>query len=169
MQEHARLNQAIPEKAIKVIVYQALVAVAYAHQNGYMHRDIKPENFLINRISPPSSAPGSVVDLENIRLKLADFGLAKNTRLHTGNHTEYVSTRWYRAPELVLRTKNYSESVDVFALGCIMAELYLGRPLFPGTSEADQLSRIISVLGTPSTEDWPEFQRLVSQRGIQVM
>jgi serine/threonine protein kinase len=84
---------------------------------------------------------------------LADFGLAKefkNRGKSGGNHTDYVSTRWYRAPELVLRSSNYNENVDIFALGCIMAEMYLGRPLFPGTSENDQLTRIVSVLGTPS-------------------
>lgn len=74
---------------------------------------------------------------ENSIVKLADFGLAKETKKSRGNHTEYVSTRWYRAPEVVLRSKDYSESVDVFALGCIMAELYLGRPIFPGISESD--------------------------------
>jgi serine/threonine protein kinase len=84
-------------------------------------------------------------------LKLADFGLAKDMRKQSrGNHTEYVSTRWYRAPELILRSQTYTESVDVFALGCIMAELYLGRPIFPGISESDQLTRIVTVLGTPS-------------------
>lgn len=70
-------------------------------------------------------------------VKLADFGLAKDFRNNSGNYTEYVATRWYRAPELVLRSKNYDQSVDVFALGCIMAELILGRPLFPGFSETD--------------------------------
>ena len=95
------------------------------HQSGYMHRDIKPENFLIN--------PGA-----EMSIKLADFGLCKDFRRNRGgNHTEYVATRWYRAPELVLRSNHYDQSVDIFALGCIMAELFLGRPIFPGTSETD--------------------------------
>ena len=102
-------------------MYQAIAAVAYMHQNGYMHRDLKPENFLINP--------------ENMQLKLADFGLAKEIKKNQGNHTEYVSTRWYRAPELVMRSQNYNQSVDIFALGCIMAEMYVNRPLYPGTSE----------------------------------
>lgn len=89
-------------------------------------------------------------------LKLADFGLAKDYKTNRGNHTEYVSTRWYRAPELVLRIQNYSEKVDIFALGCIMAELILGRPIFPGTTENDQLTRIVTVLGTPNRSEWPE-------------
>jgi len=95
-------------------------------------------------------------------LKLADLGLAKDFKKNRGNQTEYVSTRWYRAPELVLRSKNYDQSVDVFAVGCIMAELYLGRPLFPGSSEADQLTRIVTVLGTPSGSEWPEGHRLAT-------
>ena len=129
-----------------------------------MHRDIKPENFLI---SPKTSADGpgdfklgpseNTMSSENVGLKLADFGLAKEMKRHNiGNHTEYVSTRWYRAPELVLRSSSYNEQVDIFALGAIMGELYLGRPLFPGTSETDQLTRIVTVLGTPQPSDWPE-------------
>ena len=89
-------------------------------------------------------------------LKLADFGLAKEYKTNRGNHTQYVSTRWYRAPELVLRIQNYSEKVDIFALGCIMAELFLGRPIFPGTTESDQLTRIVTVLGAPTRSEWPE-------------
>ena len=93
-----------------------------------MHRDIKPENFLIN------STHARDLSQDGVGLKLADFGLAKEIK-YSQNMTDYVSTRWYRAPELILRSKNYNQSVDIFALGCIMAELYLGRPIFPGTSE----------------------------------
>lgn len=89
-------------------------------------------------------------DKDKILLKLADLGLAKNIVKNPFNLTEYVSTRWYRAPELVLRSKNYGISVDIFALGCVLAEMYLNRPLFPGNSEYDQLIRIVSILGTPS-------------------
>lgn len=88
-----------------------------------MHRDIKPENFLV-------ADDGRV-------LKLADFGLAKSTRDKSASLTEYVSTRWYRAPELALNSRSYNQSVDMFALGCIMGEMYLGRPLFPGRTEQD--------------------------------
>jgi len=69
-------------------------------------------------------------------LKLGDFGLAKEMNFG-GPHTEYVSTRWYRAPELVLRSSNYTQAIDIFALGCIMAEMFLNRPIFPGTTESD--------------------------------
>ena len=124
-----------------------------------MHRDVKPENFLVSdskgagAVIGDASVPFGVTDgsYENCTLKLADFGLAKDfSKRNAGQHTEYVSTRWYRAPEIALRMTNYTEKVDVFALGCIMGEMLLGRPVFPGTSEADQLTRIVTVLGAPS-------------------
>lgn len=105
-----------------------------------MHRDIKPENFLV--MSDSSNT-------DKVQLKLADFGLARSVKDKIGPLTEYVSTRWYRAPELVLNSKAYNQSVDVFAIGCIMAEMYLGRPIFPGRTESDQLTSIVSVLGAP--------------------
>jgi serine/threonine protein kinase len=107
-------------------MFYAISGVAHMHKNNYMHRDIKPENFLVSK--------------ENGKylIKLADFGQARNYKERTAAPlTSYVSTRWYRAPELVLYSENYSEKVDVWALGCIMSELYLGRGLFPGHSEMD--------------------------------
>lgn len=119
-------------------MFQALSALSYMHSNSYMHRDIKPENFLISSKGSAGAVNefGGSLASEQTLMKLADFGLAKEMkRSNMGNLSEYVATRWYRAPELVLRSSNYNESVDIFALGCIMAELYLGRPLFPGNSE----------------------------------
>ena len=110
------------------------------HRNGFFHRDIKPENFLVS-YSDDSSM--------KFQIKLGDLGLAKECHFGADEHTEYVSTRWYRAPELIIGTSNYTQSVDVFALGCIIGELYLGRPMFPGTSQQDQLIKVVSVLGTP--------------------
>ena len=125
-----------------------------------MHRDIKPENFLIQDQTGTAD--------QKMILKLADFGLAKDlSDGNHNNHTEYVSTRWYRAPELLLRSQSYNQSVDVFALGCIMAELYLGRPIFPGNSEGDQLTKVTSVLGTPSNADWAEGIKLADQNGVK--
>ena len=133
---------------IKTIVYQIASALAYMHKHGFFHRDLKPENLLIS--------PGNVV-------KLIDFGLAREIRSRPP-FTDYVSTRWYRAPEILLRSTNYNSPVDIFALGCIMAELYLMKPLFNGTSEIDQLTKITSVLGTPSKADWPDGFILASQK-----
>lgn len=81
-------------------------------------------------------------------IKIADFGLAREVRSRPP-YTDYVSTRWYRAPEVLLRSTNYSSPIDIWAIGCIMAELYTLQPLFPGRSEIDQIFRCCSVLGTP--------------------
>ena len=81
--------------------------------------------------------------------------------------TEYVSTRWYRAPEVLLQHKSYNSPIDVWAAGCIMAELYTLRPLFPGKSEPDELFRIASVLGSPDERTWPEGLRLAKQIGFR--
>eukprot|EP00961_Rhodomonas_salina_P067958 912235-Rhodomonas_salina.2 len=95
------------------------------HKNGYFHRDMKPENVLV----------------QNDITKIADFGLAREIR-SKGPYTEYISTRWYRAPEVLLRSKSYNAPVDNFAVGCIMAELYMLRPLFPGSSESDMINKV---------------------------
>lgn len=95
---------------------------------------MKPENLLC-----------SGTDL----VKIADFGLAREIRSRPP-YTDYVSTRWYRAPEVLLRSTNYSSAIDVWAVGCIMAELYTLRPLFPGSSEVDEIFKITAVLGTPT-------------------
>lgn len=134
---------AMSEDQIRDYIKQILTGLSFLHKSGIFHRDIKPDNILIS---------GSVA-------KIADFGLAREIR-SAGPYTEYVSTRWYRAPEVLLRSKRYSWPVDIFAVGCIAAELFLNRPIFPGTNEVDQLNRLCSVLGTPN--DWSDGQRLAS-------
>lgn len=114
-------------------MYQILQGLNFMHKHGFFHRDIKPENLLCN-------GPELI--------KIADFGLAREIRSRPP-YTDYVSTRWYRAPEVLLRSTNYSSPVDIWAVGCIMAELYTLQPLFPGRSEVDQIFRICSILGTP--------------------
>jgi serine/threonine protein kinase len=109
-----------PENQIKCIMYQNLLGLAYMHKHGFFHRDMKPENMLVK---------GEAV-------KIADFGLAREIRSRPP-FTDYVSTRWYRAPEILLRSTNYNSPVDIFASGAIMAELYMLRPLFPGNNETD--------------------------------
>ena len=101
---------------------------------------MKPENLLCN-------GPELV--------KIADFGLAREIRSRPP-YTDYVSTRWYRGPEILLRSTSYTAAIDVWAMGCIAAECYTLRPLFPGTSEIDQLFKICSIMGTPTRDDWPE-------------
>lgn len=99
-------------------------------------------------------------------LKLADFGCAREIYSLGKPLTDYVSTRWYRAPEILLGSKKYSASVDIFALGCVMAELILGRPLAQGNSQADQVSKLVTVLGSPN--DWPEAYDLAEKADIQI-
>jgi len=110
-----------------------LEGLKYIHSIGVFHRDLKPENLLYS----------------DGKLKIADFGLSKDFGRGTMPHTNYVSTRWYRSPEVMFRSNKYDEQVDIFALGCIMAEMFTGEPLFPGSSEADQLIRMSKLLGNP--------------------
>eukprot|EP00760_Papus_ankaliazontas_P028038 PhM_4_TR3497/c0_g1_i1/m.60907/K08829/MAK; male germ cell-associated kinase len=147
------LQKALPEHRIRTIMFQTLSGLAYMHRQGFFHRDIKPENILC------------VPDGD--QCKIADFGLAREIRSRPP-FTDYVSTRWYRAPELLLRSTTYNSPVDLWAVGVLMAELYTLRPLFPGTSESDELFKICSVLGTPTMQLWPEGLRLASALGIRL-
>ncbi|XP_054671915.1 serine/threonine-protein kinase MAK isoform X3 [Grus americana] len=128
------------------MMYQILQGLAFIHKHGFFHRDMKPENLLC--IGPEL-------------VKIADFGLARELRSQPP-YTDYVSTRWYRAPEVLLRSSIYSSPIDMWAVGSIMAELYTLRPLFPGTSEVDEIFKICQVLGTPKKSDWPEGYHLAS-------
>jgi protein kinase len=139
-----------PESVIRNAMYQIFQGLAFMHKHGFFHRDIKPENILCK---------GEIC-------KVADFGLARETRSRPP-YTDYVSTRWYRAPEVLLRATNYSSPIDVFACGCIMAELLTLRPLFPGSSEADQIYKICSVLGSPTMRTWPEGIKLASNMNFR--
>ena len=131
-----------PENTVRNYIFQVLQGLGYMHKHGYFHRDIKPENILVT---------GDIA-------KVADFGLAKAVKARPP-HTDYVSTRWYRAPEVLLRSPNYNAPIDIWAVGCMMAELILLRPLFPGASESDELHRITAVLGTPTPETWKDGLR----------
>ena len=124
-------------KLIKSFVYQMCKAIAYMNKNNMIHRDIKPENLLID---------------DKLNLKLCDFGFARKVKLNKNNNninemTDYVATRWYRSPELLLSGGIYGPDVDFWAVGCIMGELADGNPMFPGENETDQINCIIKVLG----------------------
>ena len=147
--EYRNKGISMPEGSIREIVRQAASGLAYMHRNGFFHRDLKPENLLL-------TSGGEV--------KIADFGLAREIR-SSPPFTDYVATRWYRAPEILLKSPNYNSPVDIFALGCIMAELYLGQPLFNGSSELDQLNKICAVIGSPSRA-WAEGHRLAAALGF---
>ncbi|XP_075450393.1 cyclin-dependent kinase-like 5 isoform X3 [Ascaphus truei] len=132
----------VPPEKVKNYVYQLIKAIHWCHKNDIVHRDIKPENLLI-----------SYTDI----LKLCDFGFARNlSEGSNANYTEYVATRWYRSPELLLGAP-YGKAVDMWSVGCILGELSDGQPLFPGESEIDQLFTIQKVLGPLPSEQMKLF------------
>jgi len=123
----------------RFIFWQLLCALKYIHSSGIIHRDLKPSNLLIN---------------SDATIKLCDFGLARavDSEDMPDDLTDYVATRWYRAPEILLGSSLYDFSVDMWAAGCILAELISGRPLFPGSSTMDQLELIVALKGPPPEE-----------------
>ncbi|XP_046659580.1 serine/threonine-protein kinase MAK isoform X2 [Homalodisca vitripennis] len=144
-------DKLFPEPVIRNMLYQVLQGLAFMHRHGFFHRDMKPENVLC-------CGPELV--------KIADFGLAREIRSNPP-YTDYVSTRWYRAPEVLLHSTVYSSPIDLWAVGCIMAELYTFRPLFPGNSEIDQIFKICSVLGTPDKREWYEGHQLAANMNFK--
>ncbi|KAJ3682094.1 hypothetical protein LUZ60_014667 [Juncus effusus] len=128
-------------RLIKTYLYQILRGVSYCHSHRVLHRDLKPQNLLIDR--------------RTNALKLADFGLARAFGIPVRTFTHEVVTLWYRAPEILLGSRQYSTPVDMWSVGCIFAEMVTQRPLFPGDSEIDELFKIFRVLGTPNEETWP--------------
>ncbi|KAL8685067.1 MAG: hypothetical protein Q9224_005982 [Gallowayella concinna] len=125
---------------IKSFMYQLLHGIAFCHENRVLHRDLKPQNLLINNKG---------------QLKLADFGLARAFGIPVNTFSNEVVTLWYRAPDVLLGSRTYNTSIDIWSAGCIMAEMYTGRPLFPGTTNEDQLQKIFRLMGTPSERSWP--------------
>ncbi|KAI0513996.1 hypothetical protein KFK09_010028 [Dendrobium nobile] len=134
-----RINQHMPLIYIRLYSYQICRALAYVHDVvGVCHRDIKPQNLLVNP--------------HTHQLKLCDFGSAK--KLVQGEpNISYICSRYYRAPELIFGATEYTTAIDMWSVGCVLAELLLGQPLFPGDSAVDQLVEIVKVLGTPTTEE----------------
>ncbi|MCP9260980.1 Glycogen synthase kinase-3 beta [Dirofilaria immitis] len=132
---YSKLRQTIPIIYIKLYMFQLFRALAYIHRLGICHRDIKPQNLLI--------------DTETAILKLCDFGSAKYL-IRDEPNVSYICSRYYRAPELIFGATNYTNSIDIWSAGTVLAELLLGHLIFPGDSGVDQLVEIIKVLGTPS-------------------
>jgi len=142
---HAVIRANILEDIHKqYIIYQMLKALKFMHSAEVLHRDLKTSNLLLN---------------SECFMKVADFGLARsiaaleNENVANPVLTDYVATRWYRAPEILLGSQKYTKGVDMWSVGCILGELLGGKPLFPGTSTMNQLDRIIEITGTPSAED----------------
>ncbi|KAM4749593.1 mitogen-activated protein kinase 12 [Rhinophrynus dorsalis] len=127
-------HEKLSEDRIQFLVYQILKGLKYIHSAGIIHRDLKPGNLAVN---------------EDCELKILDFGLARHT---DSEMTGYVVTRWYRAPEVILNWMHYTQTVDIWSVGCIMAEMYTGRPLFKGNDHLDQLTEIMKITGTPTQD-----------------
>lgn len=162
---HAVIRANILEPVHKqYVVYQLIKVIKYLHSGGLLHRDMKPSNILLNA---------------ECHVKVADFGLSRsfvNTRRITNNLplsvddkaenlsddqlilTDYVATRWYRAPEILLGSTKYTKGIDMWSLGCILGEILCGKPIFPGSSTMNQLERIVSVIDFPSAEDIESIQ-----------
>ncbi|KAL8089222.1 shaggy-related protein kinase alpha-like [Apium graveolens] len=139
IRHYNKMNQRMPMIYVKLYSYQILRALAYIHGSiGVCHRDIKPQNLLVNP--------------HTHQVKLCDFGSAK-VLVKGEPNISYICSRYYRAPELIFGATEYTTAIDIWSAGCVLAELLLGQPLFPGESGVDQLVEIIKVLGTPTREE----------------
>ncbi|CAG8709633.1 8126_t:CDS:10, partial [Racocetra persica] len=145
-----RSEQPLTDAHFQYFVYQICRGLKYIHSANVLHRDLKPGNLLVN------------ADCE---LKICDFGLARgfsdSPDHNAGFMTEYVATRWYRAPEIMLSFQNYTKAIDMWSVGCIFAEMLGGKPLFKGRDYVDQLNQILGILGTPDEET---LRRVGSER-----
>ncbi|KAL5055437.1 hypothetical protein RYX36_036119 [Vicia faba] len=139
------MKQPFSQSEVKCLMIQLLEGVKYLHDNWVLHRDLKTSNLLLNNRG---------------ELKICDFGLARQYGSPLKPYTHLVVTLWYRAPELLLGARQYSTAIDMWSLGCIMAELLSKEPLFNGKTEFDQLDKIFRILGTPNEAIWPGFSKL---------
>ncbi|KAI0142374.1 kinase-like protein [Hypoxylon sp. NC0597] len=181
----ARDHKPLDNGSVKSILFQIMQGLEHIHAHQFFHRDIKPENILVTTsghqdsvnsfrrysalMTPPSTPPTYTV-------KIADFGLARETHSKLP-YTTYVSTRWYRAPEVLLRAGEYSAPVDIWAVGAMAVEIATLKPLFPGGNEVDQVWRVCEIMGSPGNwynkagarvggGDWREGTRLAGKLGF---
>ncbi|APA16195.1 hypothetical protein sscle_16g109650 [Sclerotinia sclerotiorum 1980 UF-70] len=180
----ARDHKCLDVSSVKSILFQIMQGLEHIHAHHFFHRDIKPENILVSTsaqdsgnsfrrysamVTPPSTPPAYTV-------KIADFGLARETHSKLP-YTTYVSTRWYRAPEVLLRAGEYSAPVDIWAIGAMAVEIATLKPLFPGGNEVDQVWRVCEIMGSPGNwynkagervggGDWREGTRLAGKLGF---
>ncbi|KAK3946402.1 kinase-like domain-containing protein [Diplogelasinospora grovesii] len=181
----ARDHKVLDNASVKSILFQIMQGLEHIHAHSFFHRDIKPENILVSTsshqdsnnsfrrysalVTPPSTPPSYTV-------KIADFGLARETHSKLP-YTTYVSTRWYRAPEVLLRAGEYSAPVDIWAVGAMAVEVATLKPLFPGGNEVDQVWRVCEIMGSPGNwynkqgvrvggGEWREGTRLAGKLGF---
>jgi serine/threonine protein kinase len=133
-------------RKLKCLTYQLLDALHACHSQRIVHRDLKPQNLLVSR--------------DESIMKVADFGLSRSFQVMLRTYTHEVVTLWYRAPEILLGEQHYRPAVDIWSVGCIMAEMATRMPLFPGECEIHQLFLIFRLLGTPSEDTWPGVSML---------
>jgi len=181
----ARDHKHLDAHSVKSILFQIMAGLEHIHQRDFFHRDIKPENILVSTsqqndtshpfrrysalMTPPSTPPVYTI-------KIADFGLARETHSKLP-FTTYVSTRWYRAPEVLLRAGEYSAPVDIWAVGAMAVEIATLKPLFPGGNEVDQVWRVCEIMGSPGSwvnrngqrvggGEWKDGVRLAQKLGF---
>lgn len=181
----ARDHKYLDGPSVKSILFQIIAGLQHIHDHHFFHRDIKPENILVSTsapqdssstfrrysqlVTPPSTPP-------NYTIKIADFGLARETHSKLP-YTTYVSTRWYRAPEVLLRAGEYSAPVDIWAVGAMAVEIATLKPLFPGGNEVDQVWRVCEIMGSPGNwvnkhgqkvggGEWKEGVKLAQKLGF---
>jgi cell division cycle 2-like protein len=138
---------------VKTLLRQLVSGVGFLHENFIMHRDLKTSNILLNNRG---------------QLKLADFGMARYVPPANAPLTQLVVTLWYRAPELLLGTRDYGTEVDMWSVGCVFGELLAKEPLLQGKNEVDELSLIFSLCGLPSEKTWPQFYRLPNSKSLKL-
>lgn len=153
-------DERLPPQTVQRFAFQMCQALCFMHQRRVLHRDLKPQNLLVD---------------ENNVIKVADFGLSRSVGIPVRIYTHEVVTLWYRAPEILLGAPRYAAAVDVWAIGCILAEIVLKQSLFRSDSEIDQLFQIFRLLGTPTEKQWqgvmkmPEFKtRFPKWKGSQL-
>ncbi|KXZ53820.1 CDKH1 protein [Gonium pectorale] len=145
MNDESQMVRSFSVAEVKCLMRQLLSGIHYLHVNWVIHRDLKTSNILYNNHG---------------ELKICDFGLARQFGSPLRSYTQPVVTLWYRPPELLLGETLYSTAVDMWSIGCIMAELLTGKPLFPGQGDIEQLDKICNVLGTPNEDVWPGLKKL---------
>ncbi|KAJ4790532.1 Cyclin-dependent kinase 2 [Rhynchospora pubera] len=145
------MKQPYSQSEVKCLMLQLLEGVLYLHNNWVLHRDLKTSNLLLNNRG---------------ELKICDFGLARQYGSPLKPYTPLVVTLWYRAPELLLGAKEYSTAIDMWSVGCIMAELLAKEPLFNGQKETEQIDKIFKTLGTPNEKIWPGYKNLPGSKVV---